>query len=1313
MKRIGELAYNPVREHIRMRFERVKDDSQRLEAVLRDLRSQAFDAGKSRVLVFVRTRRQAEEAAAQLGELAAELGLAWAEQVDYFHAGLDGFDRERKYHAYQQGRTVVLVATKAFGMGMDIKNIHYVYHLGPSSAFEDFLQEVGRAGRNTAALQAAKFSADNPIRTLCVLTGRDFQLLRDLQHKSALSWEYVLKTQQQIHRYAVKYCPLDSLREQPLALPLDLWQTDEGEKDDGDVRFRLALHWLEQLGRIRLGLFTPAFLPLILLEMPNYLLIKDEQERSAMQAFLGELRKSRYQEAGAVSMPMEELKAMAGKKSHRELFRFLFLAQKIKALSIDRQLRLESTELRQQELNAWLARNNEASATAQRREMKAGVWPPPASNHYSVPLPLVEAVFLLAERLIAPIAPQTQRQLSGDELDRMIREVADEHLMPEHVYWQPLKKNKPVEPTTAVRELREDWHDKRAKFALKLVRLLPNTRLQSVQNVRDQGAEPGVVQLIYNGNRQDTQWRQPLVRLKQRLLALLRYVASHSNQTPVFNYADLVVALELEAEGPDYLDRLLFLARALGYLKGSGSFLPMGIELYLSSTEELAHEDENSPDYRIHQQFLEGAELRKLRLLALECLAAMPQAQQDTFIKKYFACEGSADLVGLLVDHLGDAHDTLKAFRQEALREAEAKLSEEQRRVYDAPLTENLQVIAGPGSGKTHTLTLRVARLIQKNTIQPDRILVLAYNRAVVVELKDRLSTLFRSLGYGQLIKRLHVYTFDGLCRRCLGKELEEVKLEEWVSTLTATLARNPLLISKELGPIEYVFVDEFQDITTERLDMLVKVAPPESVKLCVIGDPNQSIYGYQRADKGQPMNPYPYYQEFERLYSPKLLYLSNNYRSYPDILTAAAQLLADNANEFGIPALQPLRQPARPWAYCELLRFRDTRVDWKDKLDALLQEPEYEPGKRYRQVAVMVRSNDEVFRAFNELQARRLPPDVALRIQGASNSPVTSREFYHLLAPYRENPQAPLGPNYLAEFAEHKKLILQQYQGVWDEYLIHLAHCLVREYRVELEEEATQGDLLEFINDMARRDDGHFMKLYEKHMSELVPEHSRREVVLTTMHKVKGLEFDAVLLPPSFTDFPMKAADPENSAAWEEMVGEERRLLYVAYTRARYRLAAILFDREAAVIAGTPYQLANKEQRLGRIIKPGGNKLFLAFTGQSDATHRFIHEQVKLGAPVQVVQVHKSYYVKSWSEWQLLFNGNQVGKLSSKAFNAIPASEELHGLAVAAINYYTYQESVRFDQEYGTNWTAKWNANAVARGYIYVVDFAGYYKEQ
>ena len=1284
IEHIGELANNPVRAHIRMGFQRVKDEPQQLVAVMEDLRAQRFNAAHSRVLIFVRSKRRAEEAVEQLAELAKENKLPWAEQIDFFHAGLDGHERSRKYNAYKaeeaegDERTVVLIATKAFGMGMDINNIHYVYHLGPSSTFEDFLQEIGRAGRNEASRQLAGFSEDKPIRTLCVMSNDDFEKIRVLQHKSALTWGHIQTAQQQLHQYILKFCELKPSDQDAFALPLDLGQTDD---DESGTRFRLALHWLEELKRIRLGLYTPAFLPILLLDSPNYSQVRDEQERAQIRQFVAQLKASKYNEASAVTMPMEDLKEAAGKRRHTELFRFLFQAQKAKAISIDRHLHLEVTKLREAELRAWQQEHHSASGK----------------------LPLVEALFSLAEQLLKPIKPLTQQHVAGSELDRVIQEIGWEYFKPRNLYWTEQKKNKTIAGTELAQLLAKDWRERRAKFVLKLLRLLPKIRVQSVLNTQAQ-RRPTITQLVYNGNQDQEHWQQPLAQLREKLLALLRHVANAGKTK--FNYADLVLALRLEDDGMDYLNQLLFLARALGYLKGNGSFLPMGIELFLRDATAPDQENQASPDYRVHQAFIEGVQLKELRLLALECLTELEEDEQDAFIKQYFACDGSAGLVGLLGEHLGTDNEKLQAFRQEALLEAEAKLSNEQRQVYDAPLADNLQVIAGPGSGKTHTLTLRVARLIQKEKIRPDQILILAYNRAVVVELKDRLGTLFQKLGYGRLIKQLHVYTFHGLCKRCLGPELDGVEFDKWVPTLAQALTQNPNLIRQQLGLIAYAFVDEFQDITAERLRMLLDIAPPDSVKLCVIGDPNQSIYGYERLNEGGEMDPFAYYEQFRSHYQPKALYLSNNYRSYPAILTAAAKLLAGNTQRFSIPDLQAIRQPEHTHQYCELLPYRETKTDWKSKLTALLAE-EYEPGKAYQQIAVMLRSNDEVFRAFNELRDVALPPDVALRIQGASTSPVSSREFYHLLGAFRNAPQDVISPDFIKEFVELKQKVLKRFSSAWDTYLIELVHCLLLEFRVERDEEATNQDLLDFIDDMARKDDGHFTKLYDKHQATVAPGRTRREVVLTTMHKVKGLEFDAVLLPPSFADFGIDLYSGRPAFNLAELVEEERRLLYVAYTRARYRLVIISYDREAAVVQGQAYSLAGKEQKLGRIVKPGIAKLFIGWGARETnfSAHNLIRDILKVGASVTLQK-------DAGGTWRLLHKGTVIGQLRKDAFQKEPHLEKVEGLAVAAIVCYTLDESEKYDAKHGTTFTSvHWHQSARQRGYVYVVDFAGYYK--
>lgn len=68
--------------------------------------------------------------------------------ADYYHAGLSGLSRGKKQDDWKLGKTRVIVATNAFGMGIDKANVRFVIHYGPADSPEAYFQEAGRAGRD-------------------------------------------------------------------------------------------------------------------------------------------------------------------------------------------------------------------------------------------------------------------------------------------------------------------------------------------------------------------------------------------------------------------------------------------------------------------------------------------------------------------------------------------------------------------------------------------------------------------------------------------------------------------------------------------------------------------------------------------------------------------------------------------------------------------------------------------------------------------------------------------------------------------------------------------------------------------------------------------------------------------------------------------------------------------------------------------------------------------------------------------------------------------------------------------------------------
>ena len=114
----------------------VKKDKDLRESILRLVNARKGQSG----IVYTLSRKSAESTAAFLQSRGVPAGV--------YHAGLDRLAREESQEAFRKDRLEVMVATIAFGMGIDKPDIRYVIHRDLPKSIEGYSQEIGRAGRD-------------------------------------------------------------------------------------------------------------------------------------------------------------------------------------------------------------------------------------------------------------------------------------------------------------------------------------------------------------------------------------------------------------------------------------------------------------------------------------------------------------------------------------------------------------------------------------------------------------------------------------------------------------------------------------------------------------------------------------------------------------------------------------------------------------------------------------------------------------------------------------------------------------------------------------------------------------------------------------------------------------------------------------------------------------------------------------------------------------------------------------------------------------------------------------------------------------
>ncbi|ALV35467.1 UvrD-helicase domain-containing protein [Streptomyces sp. CdTB01] len=550
-------------------------------------------------------------------------------------------------------------------------------------------------------------------------------------------------------------------------------------------------------------------------------------------------------------------------------------------------------------------------------------------------------------------------------------------------------------------------------------------------------------------------------------------------------------------------------------------------------------------------------------------------------------------------------------------------LTDEQLAVVEQPWDARVLVTAGAGAGKTHTLVRRLDALCghedPEQALEAAEILVLTFSRAAARELRERITR------HGERAHRVRARTFDAWAYEVLLQahpdgEWGAVGFDERIAAATRAIEKGALEVGDAVPPV-HVVIDEVQDLLGGRRELVETLLDryQDSCGFTVVGDPAQSVYGFQIEDPGERLDETGRFFDWLRCsYLDDLveLRLTRNFRA----ATPEARVALAHG-----PRLQQVTDPDEAASVYDELR--DLLVDPANGMAGLDDEFTLNSLRDLSDTcAVLTRDNQQALvvsgllhahgidhRLRRPLEERPVPYWVAELLRRTEATGLTEDRFRTLLS---EIP-LPYEPDATALWTVLRRVARGVGRGVID--LDRLRRAVA---------------------------DGRFPD------EAADPENTR--IVVSTVHRAKGLEFDRVIVltPPTVAELHKRHRDELDLPA-------EARALYVAMTRARQDLYHVAppelphFKRAGSRRMGRRYLGSWRSYDRYGIVAESGDVCRNdppGRQGDAVATQAYLLQQVRPGQKVLLRKRHDLPMSEVESPpYVLMHDGKEIGEASQR----------------------------------------------------------------
>ncbi|MDR2547497.1 MAG: RecQ family ATP-dependent DNA helicase [Lachnospiraceae bacterium] len=615
-----------------------------------------------------------------------------------YHGKMERQERLANQDSFMRGDVNIIVATTAFGMGVDKDNVSMVIHYDISSSLENYIQEAGRAGRdkNLKAECHILFS-ENDLNEHFTLLNRNKLSLNEInQIWSAI--KKLTKSRTKITQSAFEIAHLAGWTE---------------TKSDIETQTRTAINALEQSGFVIRGQNSPRI-------YADSILSKNMIEANNRIARSARFDEKHIADANKIMTRLFTAKHSAVIQGNDGETRIDYLADQVgmsreRVVKIINLLREEKILANDMDLVASIKKNDKMTSNAIALLSKHGEIEKFLLQHLSDDEKTYNIKEISEEMSVS--LKHKQKAASITQLHAVINYYASKQLIEKKHHYN--RNHITIRPLLSLLEI-ESLRQKRLDISNVIVDYL-------CQKVRDKEELNDNIEVDIDFS---------VIELKE-----------------VYNHN----LLSKQANSSEIEDALYYLLK-IGVVKIEGGFLVIYNAMSIERKKELGEVYKITHYDKLRRHY--ASKQLQIHIVG-EYASLLIHNYNDamTFVDEYFTMDSKSFLNKYFQGKR--QMEIKKSITPAKYSQLFDELSPSQRDIIDDDKSKYIVVAAGPGSGKTKLLTHKLAALYLMEDVKSEQMLMLTFSRAAVTEFKTRLKALIGDISYYIQITTFHSYCFD------------------------------------------------------------------------------------------------------------------------------------------------------------------------------------------------------------------------------------------------------------------------------------------------------------------------------------------------------------------------------------------------------------------------------------------------------------------------------------------------------------------------------------------------------------------------